>query len=91
MSTWGFSSQTSIKKKRKYWYIDSWSSGNSYVDDEYYSQRLNVVLETSDIDSIMDYIYKCNAPCQKQIIDSYKEIVNDWGELELYLYGQRNM
>ena len=76
MSTWGSDSQDSLEKKRKNWYICSWKAGNEWVDDDYYQYKINVVLETQDIDVIVRYLYEHNAKCQniKEILDEARKI-----------------
>lgn len=87
MSSWGSNHQDSLDKKRKYWYIVSWHAGNDYVDDETYSSKLNVVVETTDISAVVSYLWR-KLPREKakealrQIYKDYKEIVDDyirWG------------
>lgn len=54
--TWGMSTQLSLEKKRKYWYIHHWIAGNNWVDDENYDERINVVLETNSLQQIINHI-----------------------------------
>ena len=56
--TWGMSYQTSLEKKRKYWYITHWTAGNDYEDDRVESERLNVVLETPSLQQVLNYVVK---------------------------------
>jgi hypothetical protein len=49
-------SQTSLEKKRKYWYITHWTAGNDYVDDITESYKLNVVLEAEELQTVLNYI-----------------------------------
>lgn len=56
VDTWGSNSQTSIVKKKKYWYINHWTAGNEWVDDEEYDSKLNVIKETADLDEIIRYV-----------------------------------
>lgn len=56
--TWGMSSQISLEKKRKYWYIIHWVAGNDYIEDHIESKRLKVVLETSNLQKVLSYIIK---------------------------------
>lgn len=56
VETWGELSQKSLEKKRKYWYIHHWSAGNEWVEDENYDEKLNVVLETADIQKVVNYV-----------------------------------
>lgn len=54
--SWGMTSQTSLEKKRKYWYITHWTAGNDYVDDVTESYKLNVVLEAEELQTVLNYI-----------------------------------
>lgn len=65
--TWGMSTQLSLEKKRKYWYIHHWTSGNDLVADENYNERINVVLETSDLRKIIGYVSKATNGNQRVI------------------------
>ena len=56
LETWGHTSQTSLEKKRKYWYITHWTAGNDYVDDVEESYRLNVVLEAIELQEVLNYL-----------------------------------
>jgi hypothetical protein len=58
LETWGSTSQTSLEKKRKYWYINHWTAGNEYIEDGTESFRLNVVLETSNLKEVLNYVIK---------------------------------
>ena len=58
IKSWGARSQVSLEKKRKYWYITTWSAGDDYNDDTEESVRLNVVLEATDLQQIFNYIIK---------------------------------
>ncbi len=58
LATWGSTSQTSLEKKRKYWYISHWTAGNDYIEDSVETYRLNVVLETSDLRKVLKYVSK---------------------------------
>ena len=53
---YGASSQESIIKKKKHWYMHFWSAGNDWIEETNESYKLNVVLETADIDEILTYI-----------------------------------
>lgn len=58
VDSWGSTNQTSLEKKRKYWYITYWSAGNEYTDDTEESIRLNVVLEATSLQQVLSYIIK---------------------------------
>jgi hypothetical protein len=54
--TWGLSTQVSLEKKKKYWYIHLWTAGNEWVEDTNEKHRINVVLETSDLEEVIGYV-----------------------------------
>lgn len=56
IESWGMTSQTSLEKKRKYWYITHWTAGNDYVDDVTESYKLNVVLEAEELQTVLNYV-----------------------------------
>lgn len=80
METWGSSSQTSLEKKRKYWYICSWSAGNDFdFVDEYISKsKINVVFETTDIDEVINYLTEHKLKCKNEMICEFDKIVNTY-------------
>lgn len=54
--TWGGRHQKSIVKKRKYWYLESWTAGNYFFDDEVIYQKLDVVFESNTVQALLDYV-----------------------------------
>ena len=54
--TWGNRHQKSIVKKRKYWYLESWTAGNFFFDDEVIYQKLDVVFESNTVQDLLDYV-----------------------------------
>lgn len=58
IETWGMTTQLSLEKKKKYWYIHHWSAGNEWIEDENYDERLNVVLETTSLQEVLAYTIK---------------------------------
>ena len=70
IETWGSTSQDSLVKKKKYWYIHHWSAGSDWIDDINESYKLNVVMETSDLDAIIRYVAIHN---EKEIEHLYKD------------------
>lgn len=54
--TWGDRHQKSIVKKRKYWYLESWTAGNRFFDDEVFYQKLDVVFESNTVQDLLDYV-----------------------------------
>lgn len=79
MSTWGSGSyQTGLKKKQKFWYIESWSYGGEWLDDELDETKLNVVKETSDIDEIIRYLVEHNVKEIKLFFEEARKIYNEY-------------
>lgn len=85
MNTWGSSSQDSLVKKKKYWYVQHWSAGNEWIEDEEYEYKLNVVKETADLDEIISYLVAHNVKEIEPIIQSAKEIYNDYLNLMMWM------
>lgn len=91
--TWGSNHHDSIVKKRKKWYFEDWIAGNQYIDGALMFSKINVVLETSDINEILKYVFKVNPQEIKHILfDIYcliKEFILfsaffDFGNLNIY-------
>lgn len=62
--TWGSSEQDSIIRKRKNWYFNSWSAGyGEFYDDREIEVKMDVILETRDLFSIIAYV-ECHYPEQ---------------------------
>ena len=74
VDTWGSTSQDSIEKKRKYWYICSWTNGNEWFDDIIYEDRLNVILETQDIKKLFKYVEEKYPQCLDSVKDDCESI-----------------
>jgi hypothetical protein len=80
LETAGSRSQTSLEKKRKYWYITNWTAGNDYVDDEIESYKLNVVLEATTLREALSYVSKETKNSQsaiESILVQAQEIQNE--------------
>ena len=80
IESWGARSQVSLEKKRKYWYITTWSAGDDYNDDTEESVRLNVVLEATDLQQVLNYIIKetnSNQRIIESILVQAQEIQNE--------------
>lgn len=79
--TWGFNSQLSLEKKRKYWYIRYWRGGSFDLDIPDYKEdiRLNVVMETSSYEDIVEYMRKAKAPTSefKRVYREMRCIIRD--------------
>jgi hypothetical protein len=83
--TWGSTSQVSLEKKRKYWYIQHWTAGNDWIEDETYEERLNVVLESTDLKEIVSYVSrntKGNRAAISSILVKAQDIYNDYVAFE---------
>ena len=85
--TWGTNSQDSIEKKKKHWYFHSWRAGNEYIEDNTYSDKLNVKLETTDLSEVINYLRKTKLSGQEIIekLDSLQEDINRFIEFEKWL------
>ena len=80
--SWGSSySQTSLTKKRKSWYIETWCYGGEWLDDEIIETKLNVVKETADLDEIIHYLVKHNAKEIEHIYKDARKIYNEYLDL----------
>lgn len=83
--TWGLTTQVSLEKKKKYWYIHHWIAGNEWVEDENYDVRINVVLETTDLQEVINYVIE--ATCSNQadinsILVQAQEIYDEYTAFE---------
>ena len=85
--TWGMNSQRDLVKKRKHWYTTYWCGGNDYIDDYSEEDKVNVVLETKDIDEIVKYLYNKKVKGITAILDEYAEIVKDYISIEKWILG----
>lgn len=87
--TWGTSSQDDLIKKRKNWYITNWTTGSDVydIDDTYSEEKLNIVLETTDMDEVIRYLEskKVSKECINKILDEYSKIVEDFVEVEKWI------
>lgn len=77
IETWGARSQVSLEKKRKYWYITTWSAGDDYTDDTEESVRLNVVLEAADLEQVIGYIMRVCPAAVESILVQAQEIYHE--------------
>ena len=48
------------------------------MDDYVEEHKLNVILETTDINEIVVYLFEHKAECIDNILDSFKKIVDDY-------------
>lgn len=82
VESWGSSSsQTGLKKKRKFWYIETWYYGGEWLDDEIVETKLNVVKETADLDEIIHYLAKYNPKEIEHIYTDARKIYNEYLDL----------
>lgn len=79
--TWGSTSQDSIEKKRKYWYICSWTSGNEWFDDITFSYKLNVILETQDVKELLKYVKNNYPHCLESVKDDCENIQETFNKI----------
>ena len=95
MDTWGMSTQEGLKQKEDGWYTTYWSDGGQWLEDINEEDKLNVLLETTDIDKLLSFIlaYKyITLDSVKIIVQQIKEIVDDtmmWFE-HMYLSNEDN-
>lgn len=81
LETWGSTSQTSLEKKRKYWYVSHWTAGNEYIEDSVETYKLNVVLETSNLREVFKYVSKetkNNRAAIESILVQAQNLYHDW-------------
>lgn len=71
MKTWGMSTQIGIDQKEDGWYTTYWSSGGEWLEDTYDENKLNVLLETTDVDEVLTFILKQ----ENLTIEKMKELV----------------
>ena len=80
--SWGSGySQTSLTKKRKSWYIETWCYGGEWLDDEIIETKLNVVKETADLDEIIRYLAMHNEKEIEHIYKDARKIYNEYLDL----------
>lgn len=83
--------QVSLEKKRKYWYITTWSVGDDYTDDTEESVRLNVVLEAAELEQVINYIMRVCPAAIESILIQAQEIYHKRVALENWAADRRNM
>ena len=93
MKTWGMSTQIGIDQKEDGWYTPYWSSGGEWLEDTYEEYKLNVLLETTDVDEVLTFILKqenLTVEKMKELVEQIKEIFDDslgWFE-HMYLKNE---
>ena len=80
LGTWGsFSHQESVEKKDDgKWYFKWWSSGNKWIEDTNQELKMNVLLETINLDDVLSYVRKNNPKYIQKILSAAKEIYNEY-------------
>lgn len=91
IESWGARSQVSLEKKRKYWYITTWSAGDDYNDDTEESVRLNVVLEATELDQVVNYIMGVCPAAIESILVQAQEIYHERVAFENWAADRRNI
>lgn len=91
IESWGARSQVSLEKKRKYWYITTWSAGDEYTDDTEESVRLNVVLEATELDQVVNYIMGVCPTAIESILVQAQEIYHERVAFENWAADRRNI
>ena len=92
LETWGGRRQLSLEKKRKYWYITQWTAGNDYVEDVNDSCRLNVVLEATDLQEVLNYVIRTtnSSPAAiESILVQAQEIQNERVAFENWMSSRK--
>ena len=77
IESWGARQQVSLEKKRKYWYITTWSAGDDYNDDTEESVRLEVVLEAASLEQVVNYIMRVCPAAIESILVQAQEIYHE--------------
>ena len=91
--TWGTGHQESIVRKRKYWYFEDWSASNYEGESSLYQSKINVAVETTDINDVLIYLHKkkVSKDIIRNVLDQYRKIVDTYIEWELFCldYGNK--
>lgn len=93
IKTWGMSTQIGIDQKEDGWYRTFWSSGGEWLNDTYDENKLNVLLETTDVGEVLTFILKqenLTVEKMKELIEQIKGIFNDtlWWFEYMYLKNE---
>ena len=83
--------QVSLEKKRKYWYITTWSAGDDSNDDTEESVRLNVVLEATELEQVVNYIMKVCPTAIESILLQAQELYHERVAFENWAADRRNI
>lgn len=88
METWGMSTQRSIDKKDDGWYTTYWSSGGEWLNDTYEEDKLDVIIETGNLDEVLSYVIENKPEYLSSIITELKEIVTEYLDYEYWFRTQ---
>ena len=91
VETWGARSQVSLEKKRKYWYITTRSAGDDCNEDTEESVRLNVVLEATELEQVVNYIMKVCPAAIESILIQAQELYHERVAFENWAADRRNI
>jgi hypothetical protein len=93
MKTWGMSTQIGIEQKEDGWYTTYWASGGEWLEDIYDENKLNVLLETTDVDEVLTFILQqenLTVEKMKELVEQIKKIFDDtlWWFEHMYLRNE---
>lgn len=91
LESWGTRRQVSLEKKRKYWYITTWSAGDDTNDNIEESIRLNVVLEATELEQVVNYIMKVCPTAIESILIQAQELYHERVAFENWAADRRNI
>ena len=81
MDTWECQLKKVLKKKDDgCWYTTYWSGGGQWLEDTYEEDKLNVLLETTDVSEVLTFILKqenLDIEKMKKLVEQIKEIFDD--------------
>ena len=83
--------QASLEKKRKYWYITTGPTGDTYNSDPEESIRLNVVLEAAELEQVVNYILKVCPAAIESILLQAQELYHERVAFENWAADRRNI
>ena len=87
--SWGSDTQISLEKARKNWYHVYWSYRGEYSDDVLEKSKINVVLETYNIDEILKFVSKHNKKEVIKILGQYESIVQEYIKFLKWVYKSK--
>jgi hypothetical protein len=93
METWGMLTQIGIDQKEDGWYTTYWSSGGEWLEDTYEEFKLNVLLETTDVDEVLTFILKqenLTIEKMKELVEQIKDVFDAtlWWFEHMYLKNE---